>query len=148
MGLTACSGGGTTVQAPTSNHSQPIGNGAPVASVLLTSYSLAPAGGSYALPLPQGYDGTITLGSNRAPQGTKLRLDVSGALLDSASGGRMPLTETTTSDPFPILIGIQLPFTVTIPVPGFTIHFPRRLTITGTFDVDWFERARDDLRGN
>lgn len=147
LGLSACSGGGTAVQTPTTDRSESIGSGAPGASVLSTSYSLAPTGGRYALPLPQGYDGTITLGSNRAPQGTKLRLGVSGALLDSASGGRMPLTAATTSDPFPILIGFQFPFSGTIPVPGFTIHFPRSLTITGTFDVDWFDPTQPESAG-
>src|ERR1700694_210270 len=147
LGLTACSGGGATVQAPTSNHSQPIGNGAPGAIVLSASYKLAPAGGSHAFALAQGDDGAGTLGSNRAPQGTKVRLDVSGALLSSASGGEMPLTSTTTSDPFPILIGFQFPFSGTIPVPGFTIHFPRHLTITGTFEVDWFDPTQPESAG-
>src|ERR1700694_2986981 len=77
LGLTACSGGGATVQAPTSNHSQPIGNGAPGAIVLSASYKLAPAGGSYAFPPPQGDDGGVTPGVNRAAprhEGTARRL--------------------------------------------------------------------------
>lgn len=136
--IAACSGGGMQSN-PASNLARPPGNQPPAVQGTTATYDLPAAGGTFALPLPAGYGGTITLGANHGPRGNRLALNVSGPATSEAQAAKVPFTAAAPTDPFPIIIGLRLPFTITIPVPAFTIQFPRQLAITGTFDVDWFD---------
>ncbi|MBC5804691.1 MAG: hypothetical protein DLM53_05925 [Candidatus Eremiobacter antarcticus] len=134
VSLAACSGGGVSPDAVTRAHAQPNAPSGGLSAV----YSLSPSGGRYSLPLPQGYSGSMSLGASRAPQGAQMRLDLSG---NGLAGGAAALS-TTSADPFPIFIGIALPFTITLPVPGFSITFPHNVNMAGTFDLLFYDPTK------
>jgi hypothetical protein len=94
--------------------------------------------GEHPLPLPPSYSGTISVGQNGAPAGATAQVNV------TESGSTEMTTELAhgtlaPTDPFPILINIRLPFKITLPLFGFTIHFPQNDDLTGTFDVAFFD---------
>lgn len=134
--LTACSGGGGA-QPPLLDRSKPAPASGEAPSVTVVTYSLARSGGTFALPSSEAYDGSLSVGPNAAPPGTRLRLALPTAA--AAQADKTGFATTTPADPFPIAIGIQVPFSFTIPVPGFTLHFRKPLNIAGTFDVEWFD---------
>jgi hypothetical protein len=96
--------------------------------------------GDHALPLPTSYTGTISVGQNGAPAGTTAQVSVTESGSNTGMSNRLtPSTSTTTTDPFPILINIRVPFAITLPLFGFTIHFPSNVNLSGTFDVAFFD---------
>jgi hypothetical protein len=94
--------------------------------------------GDHALPLPASYNGTLSVGQNGAPAGATAQVSVTESGSTSLSSRLSPATATPT-DPFPILINISLPFKITLPLFGFTIHFPSNVNLSGTFDVAFFD---------
>jgi hypothetical protein len=144
--LGACSGGGglserssTIAQAPTNN--------APPQTTLSDSFTLSPSGSTHALKLPAGYSGTISIGPNRAPSGTKVEVGIVGALTAPSAGDKRLVTGQT--DPFPIIVNIRFPFTLTLPVPSFSITFPSWVNLTqGTFDVALYDPTQPQSATN
>ncbi|HEY6358738.1 MAG TPA: hypothetical protein VIX35_10865, partial [Vicinamibacterales bacterium] len=97
--------------------------------------------GDHPLPLPPSYSGTISVGQNAAPAGATAQVSVteSGSTGSTGMSSSLALSAVTPTDPFPILINIRLPFTITLPLFGFTIHVPSDVNLTGTFDVAFFD---------
>jgi hypothetical protein len=104
--------------------------------------TLSPSGGTFALKLPAGYSGSLTIGPNHAPAGTVMEVGVASALFAQRTGER-PYTTSLPVDPFPIVFTIRLPITITLPIPGFTITFPPGVNLAqGKFDVSFFDPTK------
>jgi hypothetical protein len=131
--LTACAGNALAPPAPAVQ--APGQTGAPSSG---QAGMISLAHGDHPLPLPPSYSGTISVGQNAAPAGATAQVNVSeSGSTDMRS--ELALGASTPSDPFPILINIRVPFKITLPLFGFTIHFPPKDNLTGTFDVAFFD---------
>jgi|GEM_PF-3097574 len=144
--LGACSGGGGVSQR-TSTIAQTPTNNTPPQTSLSDAFALSPSGSTHVLKLPAGYSGTISIGPNRAPAGTKVEVGIEGALIAPASSGERLVAGH--SDPFPIILNIRLPFTITLPIPSFSITFPSWVSLSqGTFDVALFDPTQPQSASN
>jgi hypothetical protein len=134
--LVGCSTG-SSISTITQNAAAPPPSGQ-TPSGFTQSIKLSPSGGTFALKLPAGYTGSLTVGANNAPAGTAMEVGLVGAFASSGSG--LHINATTQTDPFPIVITIKLPFTITLPIPGFSITFPSWVNLAqGTFDVSFYD---------
>jgi hypothetical protein len=137
LALTACAGNAVAPPAPSSVQA-PGPAGAPNSG---QTAMISLSRGDHPLPLPPAYDGTISVGQNAAPVGATAQVTVteSGSTETIGMSRSLGLSTSTPTDPFPILINIRLPFMITLPLFGFTIHLPSDVNLTGTFDVAFFD---------
>ncbi len=143
--LASCGGGGGPSQRNPIVAQAPAQNTAPAAP-LSDTMTLSPSGGAHGLKLPPGFSGTISFGPNSAPAGTRVELGIVGALLSQRADKSMVVTHT---DPFPIILNIRLPITITLPIPSFSLTFPSWVTLAqGTFDVAIFDPSQPQGSSN
>jgi hypothetical protein len=119
--LASCSGGGH--QIPSSPQSAPTVTAPQLTTVGTSVVAMSAHVATYALPLPKGYSGSISLSAENAPANAKLTLRALQPVAQPASS-RAKSSSLTRSCPPPPTISIEnpFPFPITIRLQSFTIR--------------------------
>ncbi|MBV8203650.1 MAG: hypothetical protein JO195_01335 [Candidatus Eremiobacteraeota bacterium] len=137
LSAAGCGGGSSVSTQPQVATQHPSSPQAP--ALQAQALTLSPSGGTFALKLPAGYSGSLTIGPNHAPPGTVMEVGIASALMAQHSG-ETRYAKSPPPDPFPLVFTIKLPITITLPILGFTITFPSWVNLAqGTFDVSFFD---------
>lgn len=119
--LASCGGAGFR-QVPPSAKSLPAQSAPQYVAVGTSVVALSPQGGTYALPLSEGYSGSISLLAERAPVKATLTLRALQPVDQTGSAGAAASGPKPCPPPPTILIENRSPFPMTIRLRSFTIH--------------------------